>query len=75
MAYRDQKIAVAKGDADRFKEVLAAYNMSREVTTKRLYLETMETVLGNAQKIVTDKSAGTFPMYPLHDLMSKRNTP
>jgi len=72
MAYRDQKIAVAKGDADRFKEVLAAYNMSREVTTKRLYLETMETVLGGAQKIITDRAAGTFPLYPLQDMMRKK---
>ncbi|MDD3183035.1 MAG: FtsH protease activity modulator HflK [Alphaproteobacteria bacterium] len=71
MAYRDQKIAVAKGDADRFKEVLMAYNMSKDVTTKRIYLETMESILGSAQKIVTDKSAGTFPMYPLQDMMRK----
>lgn len=72
MAYRDQKIAVAKGDADRFKEVLQAYNMSRDVTSKRLYLETMETILGNAQKVITDKEAGTMPLYPLTDL--KRST-
>lgn len=73
MAYRDQKIAVAKGDADRFKEVLAAYNMSREVTMKRLYLETMESVLGNANKVITDKkNAGTMPLYPLQDMLKKR---
>lgn len=72
LAYRDQKIAIAKGDADRFKEVLMAYNMSRDVTTKRLYLETMETILGKADKIITDKSTGTVPMYPLHDLMKKK---
>lgn len=74
MAYRDQKIAVAKGDADRFKEVLAAYNISRDVTTKRLYLETMESVLGNAQKIVTDKASGTFPLYPVQDMLKKKQS-
>ncbi len=74
MAYRDQKIAVAKGDADRFKEVLAAYNISRDVTAKRLYLETMESVLGGAQKVITDgKSGGTVPLYPLQDLLRKKN--
>ncbi|HAX91875.1 MAG TPA: FtsH protease activity modulator HflK [Rhodospirillaceae bacterium] len=72
MAYRDQKIAVAKGDADRFKEVLTAYNMSKDVTSKRLYLEMMESVLGNAQKIITDKSAGTMPIYPLQDMMKNK---
>ncbi len=74
MAYRDQKTAVAKGDADRFKEVLAAYNVSRDVTAKRLYLETMEAVLGGAQKVVTDgKNSGAMPLYPLQDLMRKKN--
>lgn len=74
MAYRDQKIAVAKGDADRFKEVLTAYNMSRDVTLKRLYLETMESVLGNAPKIITDRATGTFPIYPLQDMMKKKQS-
>ncbi len=77
MAYRDQKIALAKGDADRFKEVLAAYNMSRDVTSKRLYMETMEAVLGNANKIVVDKAAGagTIPYFPLRDMMRGKTTP
>jgi membrane protease subunit HflK len=34
MAYRDQKIAVAKGEADRLKDVLAAYNVSKDVTAR-----------------------------------------
>lgn len=68
MAYRDQKIALAKGEADRFKEVAAAYNASRDVTAKRLYLETMESILQNARKVVTDKGAGALPLYPLSDL-------
>jgi len=70
MAYRDQKIAIAKGEADRFKEVLAAYNMSRDVTSKRLYLETMEAVLGNANKVVVEKGSGSgiVPYFPLRDL-------
>lgn len=74
MAYRDRKIAIAKGEADRFKEVLAAYNASRDVTSKRLYLEMMESVLGNASKIITDKSSGSFPLYPLQDAMRKKQS-
>ncbi len=71
MAYRDQKVAIAKGEAARFTSVLSAYNKSRAVTSKRLYLETMETILSKADKIVTGKSSGTIPLYPLHDLKKK----
>jgi len=75
MAYRDQKIALAQGDADRFKEVLLAYNLSKDVTTKRLYLETMEEVLGKANKVVMDKSVGggAIPFFPLRELTHSNN--
>ena len=70
MAYRDQKIALAKGEADRFKEVLSAYNVSRDVTAKRLYLETMESILGSTKKVIVEKSAGgaSIPYFPLSQL-------
>ncbi len=75
LGYRDQKIALAKGEADRFKQVLAAYNMSHEITSKRLYLETMESVLGNAHKVILDKSGGGNITYlPLPDF-SKQVAP
>ena len=70
LAYRDQKIAIAQGDADRFKAVLAAYSAAKDVTAKRLYLETMETVLGNAHKIIIDKAgSGAVPYLPLQELL------
>ena len=73
MGYRDQKIAIAKGDAERFKEVLIAYNMSRDVTSKRLYLETMEAILANAKKIIMSKSgAGAVPYLPLNEMLRDR---
>jgi len=72
MAYRDQKVAIAKGEAERFNEVYAAYQTSRDVTTKRLYLETMESILGHATKVISDKSNGTVPLYPLQDLMRQK---
>ena len=73
MAYRDQKVAIAQGDADRFKEVLAAYTQSKEVTSKRMYLETIEAVLGNAHKIVVDKSgSGTISYLPLQELLNSK---
>jgi membrane protease subunit HflK len=70
MAYRDQKIALAQGDADRFTSVLKVYQNAREVTAKRLYLEAMESILGNAHKIILDKSgSGTVPYLPLQELL------
>ncbi|NTU76495.1 MAG: FtsH protease activity modulator HflK [Alphaproteobacteria bacterium] len=70
MGYRDQKVAIAQGEAERFKSVLAAYTSARDVTAKRLYLETMENILRNASKIVVDKAAGVgaLPYFPLQEL-------
>ena len=74
LAYRDQEIAIAQGDADRFKEVLAAYSQAKDVTAKRLYLETMEAVLGDAKKIIIDKtSGGTVPYLALQDLLQSKS--
>jgi len=77
MAYRDQKIAVAKGEADRFKDVLAAYNVSKDVTARRLYLENMEALLGNANKVIVDKEAGgsgVIPYFPLTQFPQGKKT-
>jgi membrane protease subunit HflK len=59
----------ATGEADRFNSLLQAYKKAPEVTRKRLYLETMEKVLANADKIVIDsKVAGqVLPYLPLNN--------
>jgi membrane protease subunit HflK len=65
-AYRQQVVAQAQGDAQRFLSVLAAYRAAKDVTAERLYLETMEKVLKNANKVLIDKSAGgVLPYLPL----------
>jgi len=75
LAYHDQKIAIAQGDADRFKQVLIAYNAARDVTAKRLYLETMESILGNAHKVIMDKNgSGAVSYLPLQELMRGKST-
>lgn len=74
-AYRDSTIARATGDADRFNSVLEAYRTGEDVTKKRIYLETMENVLKNANKIILDKSqggGGTVPYLSLNEL-TKQN--
>jgi membrane protease subunit HflK len=68
-AYKEQTVDLAQGDAQRFLSVLAAYKASPDVTERRLYIETMEQVLKNAQKIIMDPEAkGIVPYLPLPEL-------
>lgn len=68
--YRESVISRADGDADRFNSVLSAYQSGQDVTKERIYIETMESVLKNAQKIILDEkgSGGVVPYLPLNDL-------
>jgi membrane protease subunit HflK len=59
-AYRDSKIAESRGEAERFTALLAAYQVAPEVTRKRLYLETMEVVLPNVEKIIVEPGAASI---------------
>jgi membrane protease subunit HflK len=53
-AYRAQVVNEAEGEASRFLAVLTEYNLAPEVTRKRLYIETMERILGNVDKVILD---------------------
>jgi membrane protease subunit HflK len=65
-AYKNQVVAKATGDAERFDSVLTAYRAAKDVTAERLYIETMEQVLRNSNKIIIDKSAsGVVPYLQL----------
>ena len=67
-AYRDAKIAESRGEAERFNALLAAYQAAPEVTRKRLYLETMEAVLPNVEKIIVEPgTASVLPHLSLGD--------
>jgi membrane protease subunit HflK len=70
-AYRDRTIAEARGQADRFTKVLLEYEKAPEVTRRRIFLETMEGVLADMDKIIIDESAsgsGVVPYLPLNEL-------
>ncbi len=69
-AYKESAIARATGDADRFNSVLTAYQSGQDVTKERIYIETMESVLKNAQKIILDDNGkqGVVPYLPLTEL-------
>jgi membrane protease subunit HflK len=57
-AYRDKVVAESEGEAARFSAVRAQYEKAPEVTRQRLYLETMEQVLGENPKVVLDTKDG-----------------
>jgi len=64
--YRDSQIARARGEAARFIAVLGAYRAAQDVTTRRMYLETMEEILRrNPKVIVDDRLQGIVPFLPL----------
>ena len=72
-AYSTQVVNVAEGDASRFLSIYAEYVKAPEVTRQRLYLETMEQVLGGMRKIIMDQSQGgqgIVPYLPLNDLIT-----
>jgi membrane protease subunit HflK len=69
--YRAQVINQAEGETSRFLAVLTEYSKAPEVTRKRLYLETMEEVLGRVDKIIIDDKIGgqgIVPYLPLNEL-------
>ncbi|MBK3778450.1 FtsH protease activity modulator HflK [Azospirillum brasilense] len=71
-AYREQVVSLAQGDADRFRKVYDAYSTAKDVTAKRMYLETMEEILSGANKVIIDGNAqgaqGVVPYLPLGQL-------
>ncbi|MBT8154777.1 FtsH protease activity modulator HflK [Epibacterium ulvae] len=71
-AYRAQVVNEASGEASRFSAVLEEYQKAPDVTRKRLYLETMEEVLGRVDKIILDDNvgggSGIVPYLPLNEL-------
>lgn len=71
-AYREQVVKEAEGEAQRFLSVLTEYQQAPELTKRRLYLETLQTVLSETQKMVLDPSLqGTVPYLPLNELRSR----
>lgn len=73
-AYKQSVIKRAQGDAERFNSVYQAYKQGKNVTAKRLYLETMEEVLKNSDKVILDpssKGGNVVPYLPLDKLNNK----
>ncbi len=74
-AYEEKVIAEAEGESDRFLAVLTEYEKAPEVTRERLYLETIEEVLGKTSKVMLDVTSGNSLMYlPLDKLIKSAGT-
>ncbi len=70
--YKARVVAVAEGDAQRFKSVLAEYQKAPAVTRDRLYLDTMRTVYMNVTKVMVDSRSGSNMIYlPLDKLLQQ----
>lgn len=68
--YKLSVIAKAEGEASRFSQMLTEYTKAPEVTRKRLYLDTMETVLANSNKVMVDASKSNNLLYlPLDQML------
>ena len=73
--YKQQAVAEAKGQSSRFLKVYEEYKKAPDVTRERIYLETMERVLGNSDKLVYDggpAGQGVVPYLPLNELTTRR---
>ncbi|WP_454916955.1 FtsH protease activity modulator HflK [Xanthobacter sediminis] len=84
-AYRERTVVEARGQAARFLKVFDEYQKAKDVTRERMYLETMERVLGGVDKILVDPGAastsgpggqgGVVPVLPLNDLLRRSPAP
>ncbi|MEM7215074.1 MAG: FtsH protease activity modulator HflK [Pseudomonadota bacterium] len=73
-AYKNRVVEEAKGEAQRFISVYDEYAKAPEVTRKRLFLETMEKVLGDSNKVIVEQGngQGVVPYLPLPEINNRR---
>ncbi len=70
-AYKAETVARARGDAQRFNQVYEQYAKAKDITTERLYIETIEDVLRNVNKVMVDShnvGPGVLPYLPLPEM-------
>jgi membrane protease subunit HflK len=77
--YKQQAVAEAKGQSARFLKVYDEYKKAPDVTRQRIYLETMERILGGSEKLVYDGGSSSgqsiVPYLPLSELTPRRPAP
>ena len=73
--YKEQKIAIATGESQRFLSVYAEYLQQKDVTRRRIYLETMKVIMRDMDKVLIDNQmggSGVVPYLPLDQLTRSR---
>ncbi|HEY9163308.1 MAG TPA: FtsH protease activity modulator HflK [Magnetovibrio sp.] len=71
-AYKEQVTKEAEGEAKRFLSVYESYKAAKDVTTQRLYLEAMEEIMKNSNKVIMDQNgSGVVPYLALPELNKK----
>jgi membrane protease subunit HflK len=71
-AYRTEVVNRSQGDTQRFISVYQQYALAKDITTQRIYLETMEEVLRSVNKVIIDKNgSGVVPYLPLPELQKR----
>ena len=75
-AYKQRVVAASEGEASRFVSIFNEYDKAKQVTKDRMYLETMEKVLADIDKVIIDKNSGSgvVPYLPLPELGKKKVT-
>lgn len=71
IAYRNEVVPKAQGEAERFLSVYQQYALAKDVTRTRMYLETMEEILKGMPKVIIDSAQGPIPYLPLRELQNK----
>jgi membrane protease subunit HflK len=61
-AYKQEVVARSQGDAQRFLSVYEQYRLAKDVTMRRIYLETMEQILARTNKMILDQKGGSGPV-------------
>lgn len=71
-AYKERVTKEAQGEAKRFLSVYESYKVAKDVTTQRLYIEAMEEIMKNSNKVILDKDGGgVVPYLALPELQKK----
>jgi membrane protease subunit HflK len=74
-AYKASTVAQAQGEASRFLSVYEEYKTAKDVTRERLFLETMEQVLGQTNKVIVEPGTGgqgVVPYLPLPEIQRRQ---
>ncbi|MBE70421.1 MAG: FtsH protease activity modulator HflK [Thalassospira sp.] len=75
-AYKDRVTKEAEGEAERFISIYNSFLTAKDVTTRRLYLETMQEVLSKSDKIIMEQNGagnGVVPYLPLPEVQKRAN--